>query len=332
MRFDQYANYQTIILALFLLFFHFSASGKVKWDMPTAYHESSFHTQNIRDFTHAVEIATGGKLVIQVHSGGALYKGDTIKHAVQTGQVQIGERLLSAHANENAVFAFDSIPFLVDSFEESEKLMNAARPILEKVLLKQNLVLLYSVPWPPTGFYTKTEIKSIQNLKGLKLRSYNSATARMAELSGAIPLQIEASELTQALETGIADSFLSSSATGYDRKVWEYLNFWNDAKVWLPRNYIFVNKQAWEKLDLKTRLIVKGVAYMAEQSGQANAERLSNWYTAQLKKQGMNVHTPNKQLKSDFEKIGKKMEKEWLQKTGLDGQFIKLAFEKAINE
>jgi len=299
-----------------------------KWDMPMAYNDGNFHTQNAKAFAEAVKVATGGELEINVHSGGSLYKGNEIKRAVQTGQAQIGERILSAHANESAVFAFDSVPFLATSFKDSDKLMRAAKPTFEKLLAKHNLVLLYSVPWPPGGFYAKKELNSGADLQGVKFRSYNNATARMAELSGAVPVQVEASELSQALSTGVAESFISSGATGYDRKVWEHLTHWYDVKVWLPRNYVFVNKQAWEELDENTQNIVKGLALMAEKAGTARSEQLAGWYIEQLAANGMKVGPAGDKLAADFKQIGDTMTQEWLQQAGEEGQKILAAYRK----
>lgn len=305
----------------------FSFAAQI-WDMPMAYTDSNFHTQNAKAFAEAVKIATGGELDIKVHGGGSLFKGSEIKRAVQTGQAQIGERILSAHANEDPLFAFDSVPFLATSFEESEKLLVAAKPELEKLLDKNNLVLLYSVPWPPGGFYAKKELNSTADLKGVKFRSYNSATARMAELSGAVPVQVEASELSQALATGVAESFVSSGATGYDRKVWEHLTHWYDVKVWLPRNYIFVNKQAWNALDESTRNIVKGLSFMAQKAGTARSSQLAGWYIEQLQKNGMTVQAAGDQLSADFQKIGKTMTAEWLEAAGESGKGVVEAYRK----
>jgi TRAP-type C4-dicarboxylate transport system substrate-binding protein len=192
-----------------------------KWDMPMAYPDSNFHTENGKAFAQCVADGTGGELEIVVHGGGSLFKGNEIKRAVQTGQAPIGERLLSAHQNENALFGFDSVPFLATGYDASDKLWDTAKPTLEQVLDEQSLVLLYAVPWPPQGLYTKKDLTSAADMEGVKFRSYNTATARMAELMGAVPVQIEEAELSQALATGVADSFISSGATGYDRKVWD---------------------------------------------------------------------------------------------------------------
>jgi TRAP-type C4-dicarboxylate transport system substrate-binding protein len=293
-----------------------------KWDMPMAYADSNFHTQNGKAFAEAVKTATGGKLEIVVHGGGSLFKGNEIKRAVQTGQAPIGERLLSAHQNENVIFGVDSVPFLATSYEASNKLWKAARPTVEKVLLEQNLVLLYAVPWPPQGLYFKKEVNSIGDTQGIKFRSYNSATARMAELMGMQPVQIEAAELSQALATGVAEAFISSGSTGYDRKVWEHLTHFYEVNAWLPRNYVFANKDAWDSLDDDTRNIVKGLAMLAELAGTTKSQQLTDWYLAQLAANGMTVQPAGDALRADLEKIGATMADEWLGLAGENGKGI----------
>lgn len=293
-----------------------------KWDMPMAYPDSNFHTQNGKLFAEAVGVCTGGELTIVVHGGGSLFKGDEIKRAVQTNQAPIGERLLSAHANENPIFGVDSVPFMASSFEASDKLWKAARPTIEKILDQQNLVLLYAVPWPPQGIYSKKALNSVADMKGLKFRAYNAATARLAELAGMLPVQIEAAELSQALATGVAEAFISSGATGYDSKVWEQLDYFYDAQAWLPRNYVFVNKAAFNGLSDHAKNCLKSSAMLAEAAGSTRARELTGWYVSQLAANGMTVAPPSEALAAELAKIGATMSAEWAKSAGADGAAI----------
>ena len=304
------------------------AASAERWDMPTAYPETNFHTENAKKFATCVKDGTKGAIEIVIHANGSLFKGSDIKRAVQTGQAPIGERLLSAHENENPLFGFDAVPFLAASYEASEKLLQAARPKLEALLDKQNLVLLYTVPWPPQGIYTKKPLKSAADMKGVKFRSYNAATARMAELMGAVPVQIEAAELSQALATGVVESFISSGSTGYDIKVWEHLKYWYDTQAWLPRNSIFVNKAAWNGLKSEQQKVLRDCAAKAEAEGTARSKELAGWYIEQLKAKGMTIEPPSAELKADLAKIGEIMTNDWLAKAGEDGKAIVEAFRK----
>jgi TRAP-type C4-dicarboxylate transport system substrate-binding protein len=311
-----------IVGSLALTFAAGVANAGEKWDMPMAYNDGNFHTKNGKLFAEAVTACTGGELEITVHGGGSLFKGNEIKRAVQTGQAQIGERILSAHANENAVFGYDSVPFMATSFEDSEKLKLAAQDTLGNILESQNLVMLYSVPWPPQGLYFKKEINSTADMKGIKFRAYNAATGRLAELSGMLPVQIEAAELVQALATGVADSFISSGSTGYDKKVWEHLSHFYDTQAWLPRNTVFANKEAFDALPEQSQNCLISSGMLASAAGTARSEQLTGWYLAELAANGMVVAPPGDQLTADLQVIGETMSAEWTEAAGADGKTI----------
>ena len=297
-----------------------------KWDMPMAYADSNYHTQNGKLFAQAVGVCTGGELEIVVHGGGSLFKGNEIKRAVQTGQAPIGERLLSAHQNENVVFGFDSVPFLASSFEASERLWQAAKGKLTEILADQNLVLLYSVPWPPQGMYFKRGITGVADMTGIKFRAYNAATARLAELAKMLPVQVEAAELSQALATGVAEAFVSSGSTGYDRKVWEHMSYFYDTQAWLPRNYVFVNADSFAAVDAQAQNCLRAAAILAEVAGTTRARELTGWYLTQLAANGMSVQPPGAQLAADLAEIGAIMSAEWSAAAGADGEAIVNAF------
>ena len=102
-----------------------AASAQTKWDLPTAYPATNFHTENITQFAKDVDTATGGKLKITVHPNASLFKAPEIKRAVQGGQAQAGEILLANFQNEWQVFGTDGLPFLADSYDASKKLYAA---------------------------------------------------------------------------------------------------------------------------------------------------------------------------------------------------------------
>jgi TRAP-type C4-dicarboxylate transport system substrate-binding protein len=287
-----------------------------KWDMPLAYPATNYHSETAAEFGTAVTAATGGAIEIVTHPNGSLFKGDEIFRAVRTGQAPIGERLISALANEHPLFEIDSIPFLATSFAEARKLYQASRPALETVLEERGLKFLYATPWPPQGLYVKRSITSADDMRGVKFRAYNTATERLAELMGAVPTKIEAAEITQAFATGTVDSMISSGATGYDSKLWEHVDYWYDVQAWLPKNMVIVNLAAWTALDEETRRLLTEKAAAAEEQGWAKGEELADWYKRELASQGMKVEAPTPELAQGFKDIGETMMNEWLEKAG----------------
>lgn len=300
-----------------------------KWDMPTAYPDNSYMTENLRDWAEAIGVATGGELEIVIHSGGSLFPGNEIKRAVQTGQVVLGERIISAHENENAVFGVDSVPFLAPSFDESVKLWKAATPVMDEILADQNLVALFSVPWPAQGLYSKNKLETIEDMQGLKVRGYNAAILHLAELAGSQGVQIEYSELTQALSTGVADATVGSGSSGYEKKLWEVLKYYYELNMWLPRNVVLINKETWDALDPATQNMVRGISLMAEASGLARARELAGWYNTVMIENGMEVSSGSEALNAGFQEIGATMTAEWLEKAGEPGQRILDAYSAA---
>jgi TRAP-type transport system periplasmic protein len=305
-----------------------TASAQTKWDLPAAYPVTNFHTENLMQFAADVDKATAGKLKITVHANAALFKAPEIKRAVQGGQAQIGEILMANYQNEWQVFGTDGLPFLADSYDAAAKLYKAQKPVLEKKLGEQGMMLLYSVAWPPQGIYAKKPITAAADLKGVKWRAYSPATARIAELVGAQPVTVQAAELSQAMATGVIDSYMSSGATGYDTKTYEYIKFWTDTQAWLPKNAVLVNKAAFDALDKPSQAALLKAGADAETRGWALSKTKNGEYLDLLKKNGMTIVAPTPQLTTDMKKIGDTMLKEWLEKAGPEGQTVIDAYKK----
>ena len=310
------------------LSFGANALAQQKWDMPTGYPASNFHTENIQQFAKDVEQATAGKLKITVHDGGSLFKANEIKRAVQGGQAQIGEIIISGYSNENALFGLDSIPFLATSYADAQKLWKVSRTATEAALAKQGIKVLYSVAWPPQGIFSAKPIQTVADLKGVKWRAYNPNTSRIAQLVGAQPVTVQAAELTQALATGAVTTFMTSSATGYDSKVWEQVKYYYDVSSWLPKNLVIVSQKAFDSLDQPTQAAVIKAAAEAETRGWKISAEKNNWYLDQLRKNGMTVEAGSPTLRAELRKIGDTMVADWAKQTGADGQAIVEAFRK----
>jgi TRAP-type C4-dicarboxylate transport system substrate-binding protein len=305
------------------------ALAQTKWNLPAAYPADNFHTENLNAFSKDVSDATGGKLQITVHANASLFKAPEIKRAVQTGQAQAGEVLMSLHENEDPVYGLDVVPFLATSFDQSKKLWDVQRPAVEKKLASQGLMLLFAVPWPPQGIFAKKDINTVDDLKGVKWRAYNVGTSRIAEIVGAQAVTVQAADLPQALATGVVTTFMTSGATGYDSKVWESLSHFYDTQAWIPKNMTFVNKAAFDALDKPTQEAILKAAKSAEQRGWQIAQEKTKWYTDQMAAKGMKVLPPGAELKAGLQKVGEQLTQDWLKKAGSDGQAIVDAYKKA---
>lgn len=307
----------------------FQAQAQTKWDLAAAYPATNFHTENLSQLAADVDKASGGKLKITVHANASLFKANEIKRAVQGGQAPAGEVLLANFENENPVYGLDGVPFLAASYADSKRLYDAQKPALEKLLDRQGMKLLFSVPWPPQGIYAKKEINSVADLRGIKWRAYSPATAKIAELIGAQPVTIQAAELSQALATGVVESYMSSGSTGYDSKTYESLKYWYDTQAWLPKNAVLVNKKAFDALDAATQAALTKAAADAEVRGWKVSQERNDWYKKALTDKGMKIVAPSPKLMTDMRQVGSIMLSDWQKKAGADGEAILAAYNKS---
>ena len=301
--------------------------AETKWDMPTPYGDGVHHTKNVRQFADDLNKQTDGELKIVVHSGASLIKHPEIHRAVRTGQVPIGEMFMGLLGNDNPIFKADNIPFLASDFTSAKRLWDATRPSIEKALEKDGLKLLYAVPWPPQGFYTKKPISSAADLAGLKMRAYSPTTSRLAILLKATPTTVQTPEIPQAFSTGIIDAMVTSPSTGVSSQSWDYVTDYTDTQAWIPKNMVIVNMRAFKRLDAEIQQAVIKAAASAETRGWEMAQAETATKTATLAENGIKVANPSKQLKTDLMAIGKTMGDEWAKEAGALGMEILTAYQ-----
>ncbi|MEP2948202.1 MAG: TRAP transporter substrate-binding protein [Lentilitoribacter sp.] len=288
-----------------------TAAQAEKWDMPTPYSDQTFHTVNIKQFADDVRAATDGKLDITIHSAGSLLKHGDIKNAIRSELVPIGEFFMGLLANENPAFGIDTLPLVATSYEDAQKLWAAQKPEVEKLLDRQKLKPLFSVPWPPQGLYTQKEIAKADDLKGAKFRSYNANLEKFASLIGAAPTQIEAPDIPQAFTTGRVEAMITSPSTGANTKAWDFVTHYSPINAWVPKNVVVINKSAFDALDEATQKAVMDAAAAAEIRGWEMSQKEATEKTKVLGENGISIVEPSEVLKADLAKIGAQLLEEW---------------------
>ncbi|HEX2018191.1 MAG TPA: TRAP transporter substrate-binding protein [Aurantimonas sp.] len=295
------------------------ASAQTAWDMPTPYAEGNFHEKNIATFVADVNEAAGDAVTITPHYNQSLIKHPDIKSSVRDGIVPIGELLVSRLENENAIFGADSVPFLATSYEDARKLYDAQKPLMEAALEKEGLKLLFSVPWPPQGLYTKDEVDSVEALSGRSFRAYNTSTEAIAEAAGMVPTQIEASDIPTAFSTGRVAAMMTSPSTGVDSQAWDFLSYYYPLNAWLPRNMVIVNQSAFDALPAEAQTAITEAAAEAETRGWEASREETERATQMLADNGITVAEPSEELTSGFQEIGKTLTENWKESAGEDG-------------
>jgi TRAP-type C4-dicarboxylate transport system substrate-binding protein len=299
-----------------------------KWDMATPYPAQNFHTKNIMKFVADIKGATSGAIDITVHPAASLIKHPEIKNAVRKGNIQMGEFLLSRLSNENPVFEVDFVPFLAIGYDQARKLWKASKPIVDKLLDRQNLKVLYAVAWPSQGFYTKKKINTVEDFKGLKFRAQTETVEKLARIMGMVPTQIELPETPQAFSTGRIEAIISSPTTGANMKIWDYVNYFYNVESCNPKNVVVINKKVWRKLDPKTKKILLEASARAEDRGWKMSAAEADEKIEIMRKGGLKIINATGEFKKGLLKVGDKMIAGWLKRAGADGKAIMDAMKK----
>ena len=281
------------------------------WDMPTPYGDSTFHTINIQQFAEDVAAATGGELDITLHTAGSLFPHAEIKNAIRSRQVPAGEFFLSRLSNEDLAYGIDSQPFVATSYEEAAKLWAAQKPVVEALLAEEGLKPLFAVPWPAQGLYTNGEIKTVDDLAGLRFRAYNAALEEFAALAKAAPVQIEAADIPQAFATGQVQAMITSPSTGANSKAWDFVTHYTPIDAWLPKNIVVVNARVFDGLSAEVQAAVMEAAAAAETRGWEMSQEEAATKTQVMADNGIVVAAPSAELVSGLQAIGATMLENW---------------------
>lgn len=307
-----------------------AARAETSWTMATGYPENNFFTQNVRAFIADVDKATGGAVKIDLRANGELIKLDTIKRAVQSNQVQLGEIRLGVYGNEDSMYILDGIPNLAPDYASSMKLAEAQKPYFDALFDKAGLKMLAYVAWPGQGFYTKAPVTEPAQFDGLKIRIYSTSTQEMAQKLGFQATILPFAEVPQAFSTGLIDSLFTSAQTGLDIQVWDYAKNFTYSGTMLTKNAIIVSKKAFDRLPAEQQAALVAAGEAATKRGYELSAEAAKATEAELAAHGMTVTEASPAIQARLAEIGTEMTAEWA-KTASPEQLKVLEAYQAMN-
>lgn len=299
-----------------------AAHAETHWKLATGYRADTFHTRNIAQFAQEVEQATQGALRIEVHANNALAKLGDIPQAVREGKAQAGETIMTSLVADMPIAGADAVPFVVRSYADARRMWDLQRPVMDVHFARQGLKALYAVPWPPQGLFTVAPVRTTADFKGTRMRTYNPATVRIAEMVGAIPVDVPMVEVNKALEAGRLDSMITSALTGVENEVWGQLRHYYGIDAWFPKNIVFVNAKAFDALPQAVQQALTKAAADAEARGWLQSQSIANESLAQLQRKGIKVDHPTAELGAELKRLGEKFSREWVQSVGNEANKI----------
>ncbi|ADO43603.1 TRAP transporter substrate-binding protein [Ketogulonicigenium vulgare] len=303
-----------------------------KWDFADEYVASLMPGRAANFFISRVNERFGDQLEVVYQGGGALgYKSADHFDAVETGAVQAATTLVTQLNGINPLFNVSNLPFLVKSIEESRLLWDTASPYYGDIFEEYGQVLLFGSPSPPAGIHSKNPIDSVEALRGLRIRTFDSISTRTMANAGCAPLQIAWTDVVPQLSTGALDAMLTSADGGASISCWDYLSNFTLFFYSLASYCAHVNRDAFEALPPEVQEGLREIGQETVDFAWTEVIEVLNAGLATLEEHGMNVQRePNPAAFAQLQSAGNDARTEWLSTTGDAGAALLADFEAKV--
>lgn len=305
---------------------HQALAAPVQLKIAGAYTDALFHTQNLQQFAREASQSSQGALQLEVVSNSKLMPMNEVLPALSKGELAIGEIFMSNFSKQYPLFAIDSLPFIVHSFDDARRLWEHTRAPTEALLKKQGIRVLYAAPWPGQGLFARNAIGKLDDVKGQKFRVNNDATKYIAEVAGATPVDIPANNLAKAIQAGQIDVMVTSSTTGVDSQSWNAMGVFIDMRAWIPKNIICMSEQVFGKLPEAARTALDNAARQAEVRGWQLAKDADNAAQKVLAERGTKISGPTYELRHKLDQLGERFARDWSGKAGVESANALLSY------
>ncbi len=251
-----------IIVPIIISVIWFHESNK-KLIIAHSLYDSSLQTNILRIFTDNVELATNNEIKFELSkTEEMLWPGSRLSELAETGKVDISNFLLSAFSPDLTPFSANSLPYIAQNFDQAKALSEVSQPYLEKTLSKNNLMLLFFIPWPPQGLFLKKPLTNDTDLKKIKIRVFDKIGHDFIQKIGFTPVLTENHEISKALDQGSIDGSLGSKTHFYDFGYTRTLPYFYDLKLMLPKYAVVMNKEVFQNLpDEKQQAILENANF-----------------------------------------------------------------------
>ncbi len=284
------------------------ALAETKWDLSTAWGANNFHAQSAIAFADAVREATDGSVDITVHLSGEIGVKITEKlSSVENGVIQMADMLLFLQAGEAPFLGIDTLPYLIQGQDEMKTWLEVAGPTYDAIFASHNQKVLYYVPWPSPGIYTKNAVVSADDIAGQRIRAFNATSFDFLERLGAAPVELPFGELAAAVAAGTVDGAATSTSTGANSKLYQFTGHFNPLNWSMSPDAVTVNLDAWNALTDEERATIQGLADEMEAEFWAVSAAEDSAKTAVLVDNGMTVSMADDSLKAKMAEAGKAM-------------------------
>lgn len=221
----------------------------------------SIHVQHVEvmvPFSQEVEKATNGRVKITVYPGGSLVKAPDHYDAAATGIVDFAYVVHGYTPGKFPLTSVMELPFLFNSAVQGTKVFYdlwEKFPEFEKEHPNVKVCWIWA---GDTGqlFTTKKQVRAMEDLKGLKIRTHSLVLKNTLEKLGAVPVTLPISELFESLQKGVIDGCITPWSAVYDFGLHNVVRYATVANFYVPSFVMVMNKNSFQKLSIEDQKIL----------------------------------------------------------------------------
>lgn len=306
------------------------ANAAENWNLSNAYAANSIHGEGNVVFAEALARNSGGEITVTLHPGGALgYASGDHFDAVADGAVEIADTPGNFLGGIDSFLLLSALPFLASTVDQARDLMEVAMPEYEKIFESNGQIVLYASPWPASGIWAKTPVKSASDLASVKIRTFDSSSTRAFQAIGASPIQLGWADVVPQLATGGISAVLTSAEGGVTQSFVEHTPYFTEINYALPLNFVHMNKEIYDGLTPEMqKAVMDAAAEASERNWKEVVARTQKNYDALGADGGTIITELSDTFLAELGTAGDGVLEEWLGKSGERGTAVIEAFGK----
>jgi TRAP-type mannitol/chloroaromatic compound transport system substrate-binding protein len=251
------------------------AQAAVRWRLASSFPKALDTIYGAAEvFAKHVKAMSGGKFEISTHAAGEITPAFGVVDAVQQGSIEMAHTAPYYFFGKNEVFALGcAIPFGLNSRQMTAwTLEGNGLKLMREFYAKYNIINFAggNTGAQMGGWYRK-EIKSVKDVKGMKMRIGGFA-GKVLERMGGVPQNIPGGEIYTALEKGTIDAAewvgpYDDQKLGFNKVApfYYYPGWWEGG----PQLDFYINDKAFNSLSAENKAIVEAAAAVAHSDMQA---------------------------------------------------------------
>jgi len=182
--------------------------------------------------------------------------GFEMVRVMRSGLVDFADVLGTYVGGELPILEAPDLPGLYPDYETAIKAYTAFLPGAKKYEDKIGGVILGMYLWPQQVLFSRKPVKSVEDLKRMKVRVFGPAQTELIRTLGAEPVSVAFAEVYTAMERGTVDAGLTGNYSGFALKWYEVSKYLLDIGHGPVAGYLVVSKRTWDKFPPETRQVL----------------------------------------------------------------------------